>query len=339
MVDTETILVSVFIPIVIGPIFIFFKELWDRYNLKNVEVKKNYYNEHIKLVKDKLSLFYWPIYIKLCCLYHLNYNIIEDIEKEQPKIEAIDLSGTQSDTPNEEEIEIREKIRKKYKKRKCSYEYFDDEKNLTTCRNLINHHDTSKYCFDCRKRILQNEKPIRKRKKQKNKEHITINISDDLEWENSTSDSDPSTTIDEDALAILNILNKHKSDSSMSDITGDGIGVIRELPTKKVVMDKVIVNNLDSKIIELYLDIKEIIIRNIAIGQPKSKLGRELTKFIRFVEMENIVYEANQKKRNQKFYDSKNLGVVNNIKKLLEIVEIDLFVLQKEYNKMIKNYY
>ena len=342
MVDTETILISVFMPILIGPIFIFFKELWDRYNVKNVEIKKNYYNEHIKIVKDKLSLFYWPIYIKLCCLYHLNYNIIEDLDKEKPKIEPIELSETQSDTPNEEEIEMREKVKKKYKKRKCGYEYFDDNRNLIECKNLINHHDTSKYCFDCRKMILQSEKPIKKRRRNKryneNNEHITINISDDFEWENSASESDHSTPFDEEALAILNIL-RSKSDSSMSDITGDGIGVVKELPTKKVIMDKLIVQNLDCKIIELYMDLKNIILNNIAIGQPKSKLGRELTKFIRFVEMEYIVFEANKKKRNKKFYESKNLGVVNNIKKLLEIIEVDLFVLQKEYNKMIKNYY
>ena len=205
---------------------------------------------------------------------------------------------------------------------------------------MVNHHDTSKYCFDCRKRILQNEKPMRKRRKnRRSREHITINISDDLEWENSTSESEHSTPFDEDALAILNILRKNHSDSSMSDITGDGIGVVRELPKKNVTMDKIIVENLDNKIIELYVDIKEIIINNIAIGQPKSKLGRELTKFIRFVEMENIVHEANKRKRNQKFYESKDLGVVNNIKKMLEIIEVDLFVLQKEYNRMIKNYY
>ena len=53
--------------------------------------------------------------------------------------------------------------------------------------------------------------------------------------------------------------------------------------------------------------------------------------------MENVVFEAN-KKKHQKFYNSKNLGVVNNTRKLLEVIEIDLFVLQ-EYNRMIKNYY
>ena len=55
-----------------------------------------------------------------------------------------------------------------------------------------------------------------------------------------------------DALAILDLLRKTNSNSSMSDITGDGIGVIRELPTKKIIMDRILVDNLDSKIIEYF---------------------------------------------------------------------------------------
>ena len=55
----------------------------------------------------------------------------------------------------------------------------------------------------------------------------------------------------------------------MSDITGDGIGVIKELPTKKVIMDKIIVQNLDSKIIELYLDLKENSLKKNSFYLPK----------------------------------------------------------------------
>ena len=54
--------------------------------------------------------------------------------------------------------------------------------------------------------------------------------------------------------------------------------------------------------------------------------------------MEKIVFNSNKIKQNN-FFKSNKFGVVNNIKKLLEIIEIDLFVLQKEYNKMIKEYY
>ena len=181
--------------------------------------------------------------------------------------------------------------------------------------------------------MIQNGIPKRKLKKKikkKSNEHITINISNDLEWENSTSESEG----DKYNLKFI----ENTSDSSMSDITGDGIGVVKDLPKKIIELDKILIDNLDETILELYLDIKEIILSNIAIGQPRSKLGRELTKFIRFVEMEKIVFNSNKIKQNN-FFKSNKFGVVNNIKKLLEIIEIDLFVLQREYNKMIKEYY
>ena len=322
--ETETILISIFMPILLGPLYVYLKELWDRYNSHNYEVKKNYYNEKINILKNKLSLFYWPIYIKLCCLYHLNYNIIDEKDLEATEIENIELSETQSDTPNEEELELRQRIKRKYKKIKC-----DD----TDCNNMVNHHDTYKYCYNCRIKMIQNGIPKRKLKKKikkKSNEHITINISNDLEWENSTSESEG----DKYNLKFI----ENTSDSSMSDITGDGIGVVKDLPKKIIELDKILIDNLDETILELYLDIKEIILSNIAIGQPRSKLGRELTKFIRFVEMEKIVFNSNKIKQNN-FFKSNKFGVVNNIKKLLEIIEIDLFVLQREYNKMIKEYY
>ena len=325
-------------PILLGPLYVFLKELWDRYKSHNVEIKKNFYNERINIVKSKLSLFYWPIYIKLCCLYHLNYNIIEDNDKDDENIEVenVDLSETQSDTPNEEEMELRKRIKKKYKKVICGYRYKDENGIDIVCQNIVNHHDTYKFCYDCRLKMIEKGVPKRKfRRRKKNKEHITINISDDLEWEKSTSESENST--EEEKLALLKLIND-SSQSSISDITGDGLGVVKDLPRRVIQMDKVLVDNLDQTIIELYLDIKEIILENIAIGQPRSKLGRELTKFIRFVEMERIVYNSNKKKKD-KLFKSINLGVANNIKKLLEIMEIDLFVLQREYNKMIKNYY
>ena len=288
------------------------------------------------MVKHKLSLFYWPIYIKLCCLYHLNYNIIDDndsLDNNIEEVENIDLSETQSDTPNEDEKELRSRIKKKYKKAKCGNKYTENSMDIV-CENIVNHHDTYKFCYDCRLRMIQMGIPKkrfkRRKRNKKNNEHIIINISDDLEWDKNTSESDSSKDSSNKTINFI--------ESSLSDITGDGIGVVKDLPTRMIHMDKILIDNLDGKIIQLYLDIKDIILNNIAIGQPRSKLGRELTKFIRYVEMEKIVYDSNIVKK-EKIFKSKNLGVVNNIKKLLEIIGIDLFVLQREYNKMITNYY
>ena len=161
--------------------------------------------------------------------------------------------------------------------------------------------------------------------------YITVNISDDTRWRNRSS-------IDSSDTESLPSLRLSSDSSDMSDFTGDGIGVVKDLPKKTIRMEQILIDNLDLKIIDLYSDLKNIILDNIAVGQPKSKLGRELTKFIRFSEMEHVVYNSNKIKK-KKIFKSKNLGVKNNVKKLLKIIEIDLFVLQKEYNQMIKEFY
>ena len=114
MVETETILVGILVPIVIGPISVFFTSLWDKYSSNKLQLKQNYYKEIIKDTKEKLSLFYWPIYIKLVCLYHLNYNSsidneecvvdhcneefkLDTQEKENKLKEIVDLDGLKND--------------------------------------------------------------------------------------------------------------------------------------------------------------------------------------------------------------------------------------------------
>ena len=298
-------------PIILGPLYVILKELWDKYTGKNRVIKKNIYNEKIKLIKDKLTLFYWPIYIKLCCLYHFNYNIIENNQL---------LYEIESYTPGENNNSNNSITNHK----KC--------KNNKILKKNINHDDNYKR----RKMIIQG-KTFNSRKygndieRSNDIEHIIVNISDDTIWDNRSSvDSSNS-----DSFSLL----KNSSDSSdMSDFTGDGIGIVNDLPQKTIIMEKVLVDNLDLKIIDLYSDIKNIILDNIAVGQPKSKLGRELTKFIRFSEMEQVVYNSN-KIKNKKIFKSKDLGVKNNIKKLLKNIEINLFILQKEYNQMIKEFY
>ena len=46
------IIVSVIVPIIIGPLFIFFKSLWYRYNVRKEEVRKIQYEENIEIEAD-----------------------------------------------------------------------------------------------------------------------------------------------------------------------------------------------------------------------------------------------------------------------------------------------
>ena len=73
--DTGEVWTSIIIPIIIGPIFIYFKSVYDRFNSKNDERKLFKFNDALDRIKNKLSKFYWPVYIKLLCIYQFNFNI------------------------------------------------------------------------------------------------------------------------------------------------------------------------------------------------------------------------------------------------------------------------
>lgn len=321
MVESETILVGILVPIIIGPISVFFTTLWDKYSSNKLQLKQNYYKEIIKDTKEKLSLFYWPIYIKLVCLYHLNYNRsfennkegiekkceidysneefkLDTQEKETQLKEIVDLEGLKN-------YDLKEKKNNKKKKKK-------NKKQL----NRYNRYGGNKYGVDRYDHDIY--------KNYKKKEHISIKITDEMEWDN----------------YIKSNSSSHESDTSEgenSDFTGDGVGIVNSLPQKNICITGDILEELDIKLLKLRKDISNIIEKNIAIAQPKSRLGRELTKFIRFVEIEEVVFNNNLK--NEEKTNSNLFGVPDNTKELLEIIEKDVFILQKKYNRLIKYRY
>ena len=57
--DTESIWLSIIVPIIIGPLFIFFKSIYDNYNKNKTDHQLLVYNnEHDKL-DNILNKFYW----------------------------------------------------------------------------------------------------------------------------------------------------------------------------------------------------------------------------------------------------------------------------------------
>lgn len=72
---SEDIWVSIIIPILIGPIFVYFKLLYDNYSKNKKEHQRLVYNNNIERLTKLLNSFYWPLYIKLLCIQQLNYYI------------------------------------------------------------------------------------------------------------------------------------------------------------------------------------------------------------------------------------------------------------------------
>jgi hypothetical protein len=73
--EISEIWVSIIIPLLIGPIFIYLKSLYDNYAQNSREHNLLVYNTKTEYLTQILNNFYWPLYLKLLCIHQLNYNI------------------------------------------------------------------------------------------------------------------------------------------------------------------------------------------------------------------------------------------------------------------------
>ena len=67
--------IGIIIPILIGPIFIYLKSLYDNYTGNKREHKLMIYTNKYDYYQSVLNEFYWPFYLKLLCIQQLNYSI------------------------------------------------------------------------------------------------------------------------------------------------------------------------------------------------------------------------------------------------------------------------
>ena len=287
--ETETIWVSIIIPLVIGPIFIFFKNLYDRFNLKNDERKLNKYNDLLDRIRNKLKKFYWPVYLQLLCIYQFNFNI--PIEDEKLKFQHDSSSNSSSDDDSDEEKFI--KYTKKKMKR-CNGYYTDKKNNYVRCKKYIPNNSFQ----ICRKCKWRNSKDV-----ESNDTNIESNIID--------QSINISMPID------INV------DNDIS-LTGCNIGTVKTLSTINTKTDKIIVEKLKQIVDKSHDDLLNLIESNISIAEPNSRLGKQLVLFIKYSKIRKIV---NNTKNN-----IKDFGAKDNTNKLLSLIEIKLFDLQKEYH-------
>ena len=73
--NTTEIWIGIIIPLLVGPLFIYLKSLYDNYSKNNRDNKLLVYENQYTKLSNLLTHFYWPVYIKLLCIYQLNYNV------------------------------------------------------------------------------------------------------------------------------------------------------------------------------------------------------------------------------------------------------------------------
>jgi hypothetical protein len=94
--EISDIWATIIIPLLIGPIFIYLKSLYDNYAQNKREHNLLVYNTKTEYLTQILNNFYWPLYLKLLCIHQLNYNI--PIKNEYEYISDIsDISDSENE--------------------------------------------------------------------------------------------------------------------------------------------------------------------------------------------------------------------------------------------------
>lgn len=327
---------TIILPIVIGPIFIFFKSLWDRYNSRKDTIRKIEYDDKINKIREQLNNFYWPVLIKLKCLNHLNYT---EVKSDNIQIQEIFLEDSFSESMDTDYLKKKKRNRKKGKI--CGNRtFFKGE--FVICQNVIQKPDLYNLCQKCLKKkdnkIVSEysdsdmDIKIKRRKTVLSDDNIKIDI--DLENDKDLED-------DKDKKVKIDIVDDTSGTSSSSKNSSDSKNEEEKLNKKTIKIEKLLKKEIDKKIILLCIDIKDIIENNISIIKPDKKLGKELVKFIRFSETICILDNYNNLKENNKNnikYNYKDLGVSNNTKKLIKIIIQNLNLLLSEEEEIKSNY-
>jgi len=73
--ESNDIWTNIIIPLLIGPLFLYLKSVYDVYINRKNEHKLMLYNNKYEHLTYVLNNFYWPLYLKLLCITQLTYNI------------------------------------------------------------------------------------------------------------------------------------------------------------------------------------------------------------------------------------------------------------------------
>ena len=73
--ETSDIWTNIIIPLLIGPLFLYLKSVYDNHITRKNEHKLMVYNNKYEHLTYVLNNFYWPLYLKLLCITQLTYTI------------------------------------------------------------------------------------------------------------------------------------------------------------------------------------------------------------------------------------------------------------------------
>ena len=291
-------------PILIVPIGVVLKTIWDRYTNLKIEKSQSIKRHMIEITQHKLENFYWPIYIRL-----LKINEIES---------KIKIQNTYH-----------------YKKRKNNKNIHHD-----ICIEIDNKNDDDEHMINLRSSDLSSteEEYTSSDEEEHNWDKMNEIIKIYKKTDKKTSIRDIYDTI------CRYFLKKKSTDTSSSrnfyndmDLQENEENLVerrKNTVDKKHIyyldVDIDIINEILENIFLIYCELEEIIIKNIHIAEVNKKLKKELLKFLKFITMLKVLRE------NKQNLTPPDFGA-KYPKQLLDLIDKNVTSLQKLYNTIIYN--
>ncbi len=282
-------------PLIISPILLVLKILYDRISEKRKKSLDLKNTKKLDKISNKLQEFYWPLYIRLLKDYDLwsHFEIFNENF----------YDDVEHDTDSDSDID---------ESYRCSYK---EEINLGN--------GNKKYIY-CNIPVHRNcnfkDKLLCYKHRNEEKSDIVI--------KNHSKNNVIFKDITKDLSNIPDV-------TFSGNFTGNNAGEISGL-TDSEKINKILLNeNLKKAILNIIInnhsEIHDIIIKNISLGEPNSKMGQEIMKFMKFTTIVKCI--CNEEDNDPSLYDA------SYPKKLLPYIEKKVFKLQKQYNELIDVFY
>jgi hypothetical protein len=337
--------ISIIIPLILGPLFVFFKTLWDRSNNFKEKKRQLLFDDTRNRLKNQLDDFYYPVYLKLLLLYSISFILPEkDVDTITESISSSESEYCSSDEEYNNNTKLTETCKNiSYKKRRCMA-YYKINEEYVKCRNIIPNSGFSKICKCCRWKFLSGK--------------IEINILDQKDIEPNSVFYVPITEELQDKRKIVidktETIRKRIRRSSDTNVIKDitiqipdftDISELEESKEESILNQMNLLSiSISEKTIPIiehvcnsyYKQIAESIESNIHIIEPNTRLTKHLILFLKYAKIRDLIHENNLCEEDCKPED---FGAKNNINTLVGHIEANLNKYGNQYKKLMEKGY
>ena len=355
--------ISIILPILIGPIFIFFKTIWDRTcNLKQ-QKKQLLFDDTRNRLKHQLDDFYYPVYLKLLLLYSLSFVLPETEKANSDDVrDSVSSSDSEFCSSDEEQVltaindESRRRKSVQYKKRRCMA-YYKINNEYVKCRNVIPHSGFSKICKCCRWKFLSGKIEISLLDENDINPDSVFHVPSHEDLTVTEQEKNRSTIPTHSLMSKTDTLKKRTKRSNrknsiqlneIKDITiqiPDFIDVtdLEDYENKKSIIDQMNMQSISitEKTIpfiecacnKYYSEIADCIEKTIHIIEPNTRLTKHLILFLKYAKIRDLIHENKLCVNDCKPED---FGAKNNINILLGHIEANLNKYGNQYKTLME---